>query len=81
MTTPPQEAAHVERRLADACAPSGSRAPRGTFTVVGADRAIHRERFDVSAGVLLWRDDGIAFLLQGAGPKVKATKLAAEVDR
>jgi hypothetical protein len=30
--------------------------------------------------VLLWRDDGIAFLLQGAGPKVNATRLAAEVD-
>jgi hypothetical protein len=48
---------------------------------VGADGAIHRERFDVSAGVLLWRDDGIVFLLQGAEPKVNATKLAAEIDR
>lgn len=48
---------------------------------MGADGAIHRERFDVSAGVLLWRDDGIVFLLQGAEPKVNATKLAAEIDR
>lgn len=55
-------------------------AARGTFTLVGADRAIHRERFDVAEGVLLWEDDGIAFLLQGAGPKTKAIELAAGVS-
>jgi hypothetical protein len=52
---------------------------RGTFTLVGADGTIHRERFDVGAGVLLWKDDGMAFLLQGA-PKAKALQLAAEVE-
>ena len=31
---------------------------RGTFTVTGADRAIHHELFDVAAGALLWQDDG-----------------------
>jgi hypothetical protein len=53
---------------------------RGTFTLVGADGAVHRERFDIGAGVLLWKADGMAFLLQGA-PKAKALQLAAEVDR
>lgn len=53
---------------------------RGTFTLVGADGAVHRERFDVSPGVLLWKDGGMAFLLQGAGTKLNATRLAAQVD-
>ncbi len=52
---------------------------RGTFTVTGADMAIHRELFDVTAGALLWRDDGVAFLLQGAGTKEDAALLAASV--
>lgn len=52
---------------------------RGTFTLVGADGTVHRERFDVGAGLLLWKDDGMAFLLQGA-PKAKALQLAAEVE-
>jgi hypothetical protein len=52
---------------------------RGTFTLVGADGAIHRERFDVGAGILLWKQDGLAFLLQGAASKLEATRLAAEV--
>jgi hypothetical protein len=52
---------------------------RGTFTLIGADGGIHRERFDIGTGVLLWKEDGIAFLLQGAGSKVEATRLAAEV--
>ena len=53
---------------------------RGTFTLIGADGTVHRERFEVSPGVLLWKADGMAFLLQGA-PKAKALQLAAEVDR
>ena len=53
---------------------------RGTFTLVGADGTIHRERFDVGAGVLLWKADGMAFLLQGSAPKEEATSIAARVD-
>ena len=53
---------------------------RGTFTVVGADRAVHKELFDVAAGALLWQDKGVAFLLQGAGTKNDATQLAADVS-
>jgi len=52
---------------------------RGTFTVVGADGAVHRELFDVAAGALLWQDGGVAFLLQGAGTKDEAALLAAGV--
>ena len=54
---------------------------RGTFTLIGADGAIHREAFDVSPGVLMWKHDGMAFVLQGAGPKADAIRLAAQVDR
>jgi hypothetical protein len=50
---------------------------RGTFTLIGADGGVHRERFDVDAGVLLWKNDGIAFLLQGAESRLDATRLAA----
>lgn len=53
---------------------------RGTFTVVGADQAVHKELFDVAAGALLWQDDGVAFLLQAAGTKIDATQLAADVS-
>ena len=53
---------------------------RGTFTLIGADGTVHRERFEVSPGVLLWKDDGMAFLLQGAGSKDAATSIAAQVD-
>ena len=53
---------------------------RGTFTLIGADGTIHRERFDVGAGALLWKAEGMAFLLQGAGPKDEATSIAARVD-
>jgi len=53
---------------------------RGTFTLVGADGTIHHERFDVAAGALLWKADGMAFLLQGAGTKGEATSIAARVD-
>ena len=53
---------------------------RGTFTVTGADRAIHRELFDVAPGALLWQDDGVAFLLQGAERKEDAARLAAAVS-
>jgi len=52
----------------------------GTFTLVGADGTIHRERFDVGAGALLWQADEMAFLLQGAGTKGEATSIAAQVD-
>jgi hypothetical protein len=54
---------------------------RGTFTLTGADGAIHRERFEVSSGALLWRDGAISFLLQGAGSKEDAIRLAAGVQR
>jgi hypothetical protein len=52
---------------------------RGTFTVTGADLATHYELFDVAAGALLWQDDGVAFLLQGAGTKEDAAALAGAV--
>ena len=42
-------------------------AARGTFTLIGADGAVHRESFEVGPGALLWSDDGMAFLLQGLG--------------
>ena len=53
---------------------------RGTFTLIGADGTVHRERFEVSPGVLLWKADGMAFLLQGV-PKAKALQVAGEVVR
>jgi hypothetical protein len=53
---------------------------RGTFTLVGADGTVHRERFEVSPGALLWKDEGLAFLLQGAGSRVEAGRLAADAD-
>ena len=53
---------------------------RGHFTVTGADLALHKELFDVAAGALLWQDHGVAFLLQGAGTKDAATRLAAGVS-
>jgi hypothetical protein len=52
---------------------------RGTFTVTGADLGVHKELFDVAAGVLLWQEGGVAFLLQGAGTKEAAIQLAAAV--
>jgi hypothetical protein len=51
---------------------------RGIFTLIGADGTVHKERFDVEKGVLLWKREGVALLLQGAGSKDRATKLAAE---
>jgi hypothetical protein len=54
-------------------------AARGTFTLVGADGAVHRELFEVAEGTLLWQDGGIALLLQGAGTKENALLLAAQV--
>jgi hypothetical protein len=53
---------------------------RGIFTLIGADGAVHKERFDVEKGALLWKQDGVALLLQGAGSKESATRLAAEVS-
>jgi hypothetical protein len=54
---------------------------RGTFTLVGADGTVHRELFEVADGALLWHDGGLSFLLQGAGPKEAAVRLAAAVER
>jgi hypothetical protein len=51
---------------------------RGTFTLVGADGTVHREAFEVSPGALLWEDTGTAFLLQGAGTKADAIRLASD---
>jgi hypothetical protein len=51
---------------------------RGTITVVGADGAVHRELFDVADGALMWRDDAVTFLLQGAGTRENAVQLAVE---
>ncbi len=56
-------------------------AARGTFTLIGADGAVHKELFDVGTGVLLWKDDGIAFMLQGAKRMAEAARLAAESAR
>ena len=55
-------------------------AARGTFTLVGADGTIHRESFEAGPGVLLWQQDEMTLLLQGAGPEADAIRLAAEVD-
>jgi len=54
---------------------------RGIFTLIGADGAVHKERFDVDEGALLWKQDGVALLLQGAGSQERATKLAADASR
>lgn len=53
---------------------------RGTFTLTGADGTTHRERFEVSSGALLWRAGAMSFLLQGAGSKEDAIRLAAGVS-
>jgi hypothetical protein len=42
---------------------------------------VHKERFDVDKGALLWKQDGVALLLQGAGSLEQATKLAADASR
>jgi hypothetical protein len=52
---------------------------RGTFTLVGADGTVHKERFEVADGALLWSGAGASFLLQGAGTKERAVELAARV--
>jgi hypothetical protein len=52
-------------------------AARGTFTLVGADGAVHRELFEVAAGALLWKDGEAALLLQGAGSRERALELAS----
>ena len=53
---------------------------RGTFTLIGADDAVHRESFDVGNGVLLWKDAGMTFLLHGAGSQADVLRLASQVD-
>ena len=57
-----------------------SGAARGTITLVGADGTVHHELFDVADGALLWQDDEVTFLLQGAGTQENATRLAAEIS-
>jgi hypothetical protein len=52
---------------------------RGTFTLTGADGGIHHESFEVSGGVLMWRDAGMTFLLQGAGDMASAVRLSSGV--
>ncbi len=52
----------------------------GTFTLIGADGGVHRERFEVSPGALLWKDDGFAFLLQGAGTMGQAVQVAGDAS-
>lgn len=54
---------------------------RGIFTLIGADGTVHKERFDVDKGALLWKQDGVALLLQGASSVERATKLAADASR
>ncbi len=54
---------------------------RGTMTLIGADGTTHRESFDVGGGVLLWKAGEMTFLLQGAGSKADAIRLAGVVDR
>ena len=56
-------------------------AARGTFTLIGADGAVHRESFEVGSGALLWSAAGMTFLLQGPGSKSDAIRLAAEAGR
>jgi hypothetical protein len=53
---------------------------RGTFTLIGADGTTHRERFQVRSGALLWHAGAMSFLLQGAGSKEDAIRLAAGVS-
>ena len=53
---------------------------RGTFTLIGADGTVHRESFDVGPGILLWRNEGMTFLLQGSESQSDAIRLAATVD-
>lgn len=53
---------------------------RGTFVVTGADGALHREEFVVGSGALVWEHAGVGFLLQGAGTKADAVRLASSVN-
>jgi hypothetical protein len=52
---------------------------RGTFTLVGADAAVHREHFEVATGALLWTSGAMTYLLQGADGKADAARLASEL--
>ena len=53
---------------------------RGTFAVTGADGALHHEEFAVRSGALVWEHAGVGFLLQGAGSKADAVRLASSVN-
>jgi hypothetical protein len=72
------EAEHLEIGQADALWVEGT--ARGTFTLVGADAAVHREHFEVGSGTLLWTRGAMTYLLQGAADKADAARLAAELD-
>jgi hypothetical protein len=52
---------------------------RATLTLVGADRAVHRELVEVADGTLFWEDGSIVLLLQRAGSKTDALRLAEQV--
>lgn len=52
---------------------------RGTFTLIGADGAVHRESFDVGDGLLLWKNAGMTLLLQGADSQADAIRIASQV--
>jgi hypothetical protein len=77
----PLEGAAEEVAAGDGRALWVSGVARGTFSLVGADGTTHRERVDVAGGALLWRRDGVSFLLQGAGSKAAAVQMAAEAAR
>ena len=55
-------------------------AARGTITLVGADGTVHREPFEVAPARCSGRTTGVTFLLQGAGTRENATRLAAEIS-
>lgn len=55
---------------------SSSSASGRSQALVGAP---HRELFDVADGALLWQDDEVAYLLQGAGTKANAAQLAVQI--
>ena len=52
---------------------------RGTFDVTGADGELHHETFLVSDGALTWSTGDVGYLLQGAGSKAEAVRLAASL--
>ena len=49
---------------------------QATYTFVGADGKLHREKLPVSGNVLLWEEDGIAFRLETAASQETALEVA-----